>query len=109
METQMSEKVVDELNRCAKWFICGFLLSALLPVLMVVLTSSCLIGLDVFSRQAVAPSITNAVPTNQADRDAYASNHYVPPDPRQPIKPGRLPTAAELKERRAVVIQELEF
>jgi len=105
----MSEKqVVDELNRCAKWFICGFLLSALLPVLMVVLTSSCLIGLDVFSRQAVAP-ITNAVPTSQEDREAYASNHYVPPDPRQPIKPGRLPTAAELKERRAVVIQELEF
>ena len=108
METQMSEKVVDELNRCTKWFICGFLLSALLPVLMVVLTSSCLIGLDVFSRQAVTP-ITNAVPTSQEDREAYASNHYVPPDPRQPIKPGRLPTAAELKERRAVVIQELEF
>lgn len=109
----MSEKqvVADELlNRCAKWFICGFLLSALLPVLMVVLTSSCLIGLDVFSRCAeLAPSITNTVPTNQADRDAYARNHYVPPDPRQPIKPSQLPTAAELRDRRAVIIQELEF
>jgi len=33
----------------------------------------------------------------------------VPPDPRQPIKPSQLPTAAELRDRRAVIIQELEF
>jgi hypothetical protein len=84
----------------------------LLPVILVALTSIYMFGMDWFNapaKQAQAPVIANAVPTTQADRDVYADSYYVPPDPRQPIKPGQLPTAAELHNRRAVIVQELDF
>jgi hypothetical protein len=111
-KSKAKDPLVEELNRCAKWFICGFLLSALIPVIVVAMSAGLLFGMDWLNAPGKverAPIIANEVPTTPADRGAYAAAHYVPPDPRQPIKPGRLPTAAELRNQRTVVVQELDF
>jgi len=111
-QEEKQDPVVAELNRCAKWFIGGFFLSIFLPVILVAVTSIGLAGMDWYNtpaaKQAQAP-IANTVSTAKADRDSYAEKYYVPPDPRQPAKLGCLPTAAELHNRRTVVVQELDF